>query len=143
MIPLRIAPLLRCSRNSTNIRIPLIYFINRFFLMFVRVENVTAFSCKHEQRSHFRFASSCNTPTNCSAASLLPQFYKHSDSADLFHKSLLPHVCAGRKCYRLFVQARTAVTLSTLGYHMRSGHLIPRRSVHVSRIFFVSVISAI
>ncbi len=101
------------------------------------------FSCKHEQRSHFRFASSCDTHTNCSAASLLPQFCKHSDSADLFHKSLLPHVCSGRKCYRLFVQARTAVTLSTLGYHMRSGHLMPRRSVHVSRIFFVSVISAI
>ena len=31
-------------------------------------------------------------PTNCSAAKQLPQFYKHSKSADLLRKSLLSHV---------------------------------------------------
>ena len=31
-------------------------------------------------------------PTNCSAAKQLPQFYKHSKSADLLRKSLLFHV---------------------------------------------------
>ena len=31
-------------------------------------------------------------PTNCSAARQLPQFYKHSKSADLLRKSLLSHV---------------------------------------------------
>ena len=31
-------------------------------------------------------------PANCSAAKQLPQFYKHSKSADLLRKSLLSHV---------------------------------------------------
>ena len=47
-MPPRIALQLRCSRNSTNIRIPLIYFVNRFFLMFGRVGNIKAFSCMHD-----------------------------------------------------------------------------------------------
>ncbi len=75
--------------------------------------------------------------------SQLTQFSKHSDSADLLRKSLLPHVWAGLKCSCFFVPARTAASLETLGYHIRSGHLMPRRSVHVSRIFFVNVIRAI
>ena len=53
-------------------------------------------------------------PSNCSAASLLPQFYKHSNSADLPCKSLLSHVWAGLKVKSLFVQARTAFHFLTL-----------------------------
>ena len=31
-------------------------------------------------------------PTNCSAAKQLPQFYKHSQSADLLRKSILSYI---------------------------------------------------
>ena len=115
MMPPRIAPQLRCSRNSANIRIPLIYFVNRFFLMFGRVGNIKAFSCMHDLAL---LSSTYDAPKNCSAASLLPQFCKHSNSADLLRKSLLSHVWAGRKYKSFFVQARTAFLFPTLGHHI-------------------------
>ena len=41
------------SRNSSNIRIPLIYFVNCSFLMFERVESTMSFSCQHERTLYF------------------------------------------------------------------------------------------
>ena len=77
-------------------------------------------------------------PTNCSAAKQLPQFYKHSKSADLLRKSLLSTLrfgrcktnihwmfctscLAGPKFKILIVQARTAFWTFDPGIQSISG----------------------
>ena len=51
---LRIAPLLRSSRNSENIRNPRICFANRCFLMFWRFKSALASPCKHGRLLPFK-----------------------------------------------------------------------------------------
>lgn len=51
-------------------------------------------------------------PTNCSAASQLSQFYRHSDSADFPWKSPSPHVWAGHKVQAFSMQAWNAWTFA-------------------------------
>ena len=53
--------------------------------------------CSYKKQSHKMMLRSKGIltqlmPTNCSAAKQLPQFCKHSKSADLLRKSLLSHV---------------------------------------------------
>jgi hypothetical protein len=45
--------------------------------------------------------------TYCFIAMQFPQYYKHSESANLLCKLLLPHVWAGLKVKMLFVQAQS------------------------------------
>ena len=100
------------------------------------------FSCKHER---LFVPLLLIIPTNCSAASLLSQFFKHSNSADLLRKSLHSHVWAGRKytkpfsCEheRLFVpplliiptNCSAASLLSQFFKHSNSADLL-RKSLH-------------
>ena len=70
---------------------------------------------KTAQNKKICFApESASKPTNCYAATLLPQSSKYSKSADLLRKSLLPHVWADPKFKSLLLQAGTALEFGPL-----------------------------
>ena len=83
-------------------------------------------------------------PTNCSAAKQLPQFYKHSKSADLLRKSLLSHVwrvpsskalsCKHERLFDLLTLA-SYYKICQINIHTNASNFIIKQSLRDNHIF--------
>ena len=77
--------------------------------------------------SHFIAPAILMMPANCSAAKQLPQFCKHSKSADLLRKSLLSHVWRVPSSKALSCKHERLFDLLTLASLCRIRLSIPRK----------------